>query len=62
MGGRRVEEGLSNLRYYCYEALYIYKSGVSGPENIESTADSRKMSNLPPAPTFLLIAFLIIQH
>ena len=24
--------------------------------------ESRKMSNLPPAPTSLLIAFLIIQH
>ena len=25
-------------------------------------AESRKMSDLPPAPTSLLIAFLIIQH
>ena len=25
-------------------------------------AESTKMSNLPPAPTSLLIAFLIIQH
>ena len=34
----------------------------SGKSSGYSQAESRKMSNLPPAPTSFLIAFLIIQH
>ena len=38
--------------------IYACKAGMI----IADEAEPRKMSNLPPAPTSLLIAFLIIQH
>ena len=37
ISGDGVEKMMSNLRWYCYEALYVHKSGVYGRENVSST-------------------------
>ena len=50
------EPKMISLAYQCFFIEKVYKKLRT------DNAESRKMSNLPPAPTSLLIAFLIILH